>query len=121
MWKVTGTIQLFLEGRDLRVVDDLAEDEDMRGFGAAGLESPDGSSTTAQRTQQIDGIPSRIRSQFFPSSREAKSRPLRVPKYIPAGSNESVVMASRKTVSYARFCGRPRMSGSHESPALRVR
>jgi hypothetical protein len=37
------------------------------------------SSTTPQRTQAMEGRPSRILCQFFPSSCEPKSCPLRVP------------------------------------------
>src|ERR1700721_545152 len=82
--------------------------------------TPEAYSTSALRTQTTEGNPSSIFSHVRPSSREPKSWPLLVPKKIPAGSNESAVMASLRTVSYARFCGRPRMRGSPQDPLLRV-
>src|SRR6266487_6480622 len=63
--------------------------------------TPEAYSTSALRTHTTEGKPSSIFSHVRPSSREPKSWPLLVPKKIPAGSNESAVMASLRTVSYA--------------------
>src|SRR5207253_5325496 len=68
-------------------------------LGNVGPKPPEASSTTAFRTHTTDGSPSSIFCHVLPSSRSPKSCPLRVPKYSPTGSNESAVMASRRTVS----------------------
>src|SRR5439155_25713213 len=59
--------------------------------------------TAAVLTQTMEGRPSASRVHDVPLSREAKSFPLRVPKYTPAFSKPSVVRASRSTVSRASF------------------
>src|SRR5215469_1890033 len=92
----------FFFRRDWRDVRDLLREEGGGGGDGTrtvGLEEAEPSSMKALRTQTMAGSPSRILFQVFPSSREPKSWPLRVPKWIPAGSSESAVMASRKTVS----------------------
>jgi hypothetical protein len=74
------------------------EDADVGVSELAGT-TPEAYSKTALRTQTTAGNPSSIFAHVRPSSREPKSWPLLVPKKIPAGSNESAVMASRRTVS----------------------
>jgi hypothetical protein len=100
-WNVNGQRHdHLLVRRDLLVAEDFARDEAATAvLGNVGPEPPEASSMTAVRTQTTAGSPWSIFCHVFPSSLDPKSCPLRVPKYIPSGSNESAVMASRKTVS----------------------
>src|SRR5207245_3967469 len=77
--------------------------------------------TTAAFTHSTGGKPSATRCHESPSLRDAKSFPLRAPKYTPGSSRLSVTIASRRTVSNASFWGRPRVIGFHDLPPFFVR